>query len=117
MLVLSLMCMHVAIRRILTAVCLGLNREGIWVAYNVELHALLRPVALGLKTLGIFLRNEDCGKVIGYDLLADVPVGAGDVPSGLDRVAGADGSSEGEKRKREVHDGGCSRLFLWLSAD
>jgi hypothetical protein len=62
--------MRAAVQRVLTAVCLGLNREGIWVAYNVELHALLRPVALGLKTLGVFLRNEDCGKVIRYDLLA-----------------------------------------------
>jgi hypothetical protein len=117
MLVLSLVCIRATVQRILTAVCLGLNREGIWVAYNVELHALLRPVALGLKALGVFLRNEDCGKVVGYDLLADVPVGAGDVPSGLDRVAGADGSSEGEKRKREVHGGGCGRLFLRLPFD
>ena len=114
MLVLSLVCIRAAVQRILTAICLGLNREGVWVAYNVELHALLRPVALGLKTLGVFLRNEDCGKVIRYDLLADVPVGAGDVPGGLDGVAGADGSSEGEKRKCEMHGGSCSRLFLWL---
>ena len=93
----------------LTSIPQLVNRERRRLAGHVGRgeRSVFQPGAVGLKAVGICLRDENGSQVVAGDLLADDAVGAGHIPGGVERGGGHSGGGGGEEREGK----GCGVHF------